>query len=150
MGNGKEPIWPAADFSRVPFTVFTDQDVFDREQDRVFHGPVWCYLALEAELPNPGDYITTFVGNTQVVVTHAEDGGFHAFINRCAHRGTTVVRNLAGNAKDFTCIYHHWCYDLKGNLVGGAVRARHERRGRHAGGLRQGGPRPHPAQAGAP
>ena len=118
MGNGKEPIWPAADFSRVPFTVFTDQDVFDREQDRVFHGPVWCYLALEAELPNPGDYITTFVGNTQVVVTHAEDGGFHAFINRCAHRGTTVVRNLAGNANDFTCIYHHWCYDLKGNLIG--------------------------------
>ena len=118
MSERKEAIWPAADFSRVPFTVFTDQEVFDREQEHVFHGPVWCYLALEAELPKPGDYITTFIGNTQVVVTHAEDSGFHAFVNRCAHRGTTVVRNLAGNAKDFTCIYHHWCYDLKGNLIG--------------------------------
>ena len=111
-------VWPAADFSRVPYAVFASQEIFEREQDRVFHGPVWCYLALEAELPKPGDYVTTFVGNTQVVVTHAEDGGFHAFVNRCAHRGTTVVRDLAGNAKDFTCIYHHWCYDLKGNLIG--------------------------------
>ena len=118
MSERKEAIWPEADFSRVPFVVFTDQDVFDREQARVFHGPVWCYLALEAEIPNPGDYVNTYLGNTGVVVTKDENGDIHAFVNRCAHRGTTLVRDLSGHAKDFTCIYHHWCYDLKGNLIG--------------------------------
>jgi len=29
-----------------------------------------------------------------------------------------LVRDLGGNADDFTCIYHHWCYDQAGDLVG--------------------------------
>ncbi|MEX1108976.1 MAG: Rieske (2Fe-2S) protein, partial [Dongiaceae bacterium] len=67
-------IWPKDDFSRVPYRVFADQSVFDREQERIFNGPVWCYLALEAEIPNPGDFKTSFVGNTSVVVNRAKDG----------------------------------------------------------------------------
>ena len=118
MANPDAVTWPKQDFSRVPFHVFADQEVFDREQANVFHGPVWCYLALDAEIPKPGDYVSTFLGNTGVVVTRAEDGEIHGWVNRCAHRGTAVVRNMDGNAKDFTCIYHHWCYDLKGNLIG--------------------------------
>ena len=118
MTSPDQVTWPKQDFSRVPFHVFADQEVFDREQTNVFHGPVWCYLALEAELAQPGDYVNTFLGNTGVVVTRAEDGEIHGWINRCAHRGTTIVRDMDGNAKDFTCIYHHWCYDLKGNLIG--------------------------------
>ena len=118
MASVNEPTWPAADFSRVPYVVFGDEGVFAREQERIFRGPVWCYLALEAEIPAPGDYVTTFLGNTQVVVTRDDTGGINAFVNRCAHRGTTLVRDLAGNTRDFTCIYHHWCYDLEGNLIG--------------------------------
>ena len=118
MASGNQPTWPAEDFTRVPYAVFGDEDVFAREQERIFRGPVWCYLALEAEIPIPGDYVTTFLGNTQVVVTRDEAGGVNAFVNRCAHRGTTLVRDLAGNTQDFTCIYHHWCYDLQGNLIG--------------------------------
>ena len=110
--------WPAPDFSRVPYAVFGSDEVFTREQEHIFRGPVWCYLALEAEIPSPGDYITTFIGNTQAVVTRDEACHVHAFVNRCAHRGTTLVRDLSGHAKDFTCNYHHWCYDLKGNLIG--------------------------------
>ncbi len=40
------------------------------------------------------------------------------FVNRCAHRGTLVVRELRGNHKDHTCVYHRWCYDLEGDLIG--------------------------------
>ena len=111
-------VWPSPDFSRVPYTVFGDQDVFDREMDRIFHGPVWCYLGLEAEMPEPGDYLTTFIGDRSVVVNRAEDGTLHGFINRCAHRGSTIVRDTHGSAKEHVCIYHHWTYDLKGNLIG--------------------------------
>ncbi len=110
--------WPAEDFSRVPYGVFTSREVFEREQDRIFRGPVWCYLALEAEIAEPGAYKTAYIGETPVVICRGNDGALNAFVNRCAHRGTLLVRDLAGRADDFTCIYHHWCYDLEGNLIG--------------------------------
>ena len=118
MTNIDDIQWPAADFSQVPYAVFGDQDVFDREMERIFRGPVWCYLALEAEIPNPGDYKSVFAGDRSVVVNRALDGTLHAFENRCAHRGSTVVRHLSGNAPDHTCIYHHWNYDHRGDLIG--------------------------------
>ena len=110
--------WPAADYSRVPYGVFTDPEIYEEEQAKIFRGPSWTLVALEAEVPEPGDYKSTFVGDTAVVVCRAEDGALHGFVNRCAHRGTLLVREQCGNAKDFTCIYHHWCYNLQGGLIG--------------------------------
>ena len=118
MVEWNELSWPAPDFSRVPYAVFGDQDIFELEQERIFRGPVWCYLALEAEVPRPGDFKSVFVGDRSVVVNRDADGSLHAFLNRCAHRGSTVVRELQGNRQSHTCIYHHWCYDLAGNLIG--------------------------------
>ncbi len=114
----QELAWPRADFSRVPYPVFFDPAYYAREQEHLFRGPVWNYLALEIEIPNPGDFRATYVGDTPVVVVRAEDGSVHGFVNRCAHRGTLLVRTQGGNTKDFTCVYHHWCYDRKGNLIG--------------------------------
>ena len=110
--------WPAADYSRVPYGVFTDPEIYEEEQAKIFRGPSWTLVALEAEVPEPGDYKSSFVGDTAVVVCRAEDGALHGFVNRCAHRGTLLVREQCGNAKDFTCIYHHWCYNLQGGLIG--------------------------------
>lgn len=78
--------WPVIDGTRVPFEIYTSQDVFEREQERIFRGPLWNYVALEAEIPAPGDFKTSFVGDTPVVVSRAQDGGVHVFVNRCAHR----------------------------------------------------------------
>jgi anthranilate 1,2-dioxygenase large subunit len=114
----RELTWPRADFSRVPYPVFFDPGYYEREQAAIFRGPVWNYLVLEIEIPRSGDFRTTYVGDTPVVVVRAEDDSLHAFVNRCAHRGTLLVRTPGGNAKDFTCVYHHWCYDRKGNLIG--------------------------------
>jgi len=75
--------WPSRDGSSVPFEVFTRADVFAREQEAIFRGPVWNYVALEAELPEPCDFKTSFVGDTPIIVSRAEDGSLHAFVNRC-------------------------------------------------------------------
>ncbi|MDB5816917.1 MAG: ring hydroxylating alpha subunit family protein, partial [Rhizobacter sp.] len=40
--------FPRADGSRVPYKVFSSQAVYDREQERIFRGPTWSFLALEA------------------------------------------------------------------------------------------------------
>lgn len=58
-----------------------------RELDLIFGGPSWSYVALAAELPGPGDFVRTSIGETRVIVTRARDGQVHVLVNRCAHRG---------------------------------------------------------------
>ncbi|MGO8919273.1 MAG: aromatic ring-hydroxylating dioxygenase subunit alpha, partial [Stellaceae bacterium] len=111
------PEFPRSDFSRVPYAVFIEPEIYQAEQERLFKGPLWCYLALEAELPNPGDFKTTFVGDTPVVVTRGKEGGLAAFVNRCAHRGAIVRREAFGNATEHRCVYHQWCYDTTGAVT---------------------------------
>lgn len=110
--------WPEEGLTRIPDWVYTDETIYKREVERIFHGRTWNYVALEAEIPNPGDYVRSNVGPTPVVVSRAEDGSINVFENRCAHRAAEFCRSLRGNAKEFVCPYHQWSYDLKGNLVG--------------------------------
>ena len=111
-------VWPAEGFTRVPYRVYQDPAIYALEQERIFRGRTWNYVALTAELPNAGDYKTTFVGDTPVIVTRDADGAFHVLVNRCAHRGALVCRDLRGNADTLTCVYHQWAYDAKGDLIG--------------------------------
>lgn len=106
------------DGSRVPYAVFSSQEIYDLEQERIFRGPTWSFLGLEAEIPNPGDFKSTFIGDTPVVMTRREDGGLAAWVNRCSHRGAMVCRELRGNATSHSCVYHQWNFDLEGNLRG--------------------------------
>jgi phenylpropionate dioxygenase-like ring-hydroxylating dioxygenase large terminal subunit len=110
--------WPEEGITRVPYQVFLDEKVYEEEQKRIYRGATWNYLCLEAEIPNKGDYKSTFIGDTPVVVTRSSDGTLNAFVNRCAHRGATVCMDSCGNSKTFTCVYHAWVYDDKGNLKG--------------------------------
>ncbi len=108
--------WPEG-HTRTPYAVFHDPRIAAREEERIFRGPVWHYVALEAELPAPGDFKSTFVGATPVVVTRDADGAIHCVVNRCAHRGSLVCRDAFGNSPGgFTCVYHAWSYDLAGRL----------------------------------
>ncbi|MGY8903510.1 MAG: SRPBCC family protein [Burkholderiales bacterium] len=62
---------PAADFagsSRIPFRVYTDAQLYARELEKIFYGPHWCYVGLEAEIPNAGDFKLSFVGERQVIL----------------------------------------------------------------------------------
>jgi phenylpropionate dioxygenase-like ring-hydroxylating dioxygenase large terminal subunit len=102
--------------TRVPFSDYQDPALLDQEQRLLFEGPVWNYLCLETEIPNPGDWRTTFIGRMPVVVVRTETGQIAAFENRCLHRGSLICLDNAGHATDFTCVYHAWRYDLSGNL----------------------------------
>lgn len=110
--------FPRADGSRVPYKVFSDDEIYALEQERIFRGPTWNFLGLEAEITKPGDYKSTFIGDTPVVMTRAEDGMLAAWVNRCAHRGAMVCRLPRGNALSHSCVYHQWTFGAKGNLQG--------------------------------
>ena len=113
--------WPKEGVSRVPYWVYLDQHIYDMEQEKIFRGSTWNYAGLDAELPNPGDFKTTAIGDTPVIITRDKQGELHAIVNKCAHRGARVCRSPYGNATHFTCIYHQWNYDVKGNLYRSAV-----------------------------
>ncbi len=108
--------WPTSDNSRVPFAVFTDPDLYEEEQAKIFRGPNWNFVAMEQEIPNRGDYKTTWVGDTPVIVSRDKDDKIHCVVNRCAHRGSTLLFDGSGNTEDFTCVYHNWRYELSGDL----------------------------------
>ena len=110
--------WPVESLARVPYWVYQDEDIYRAELRRLFEGPVWNFVGLEAELPEPGVYRTTFVGEMPVIVVRDADGRINAFENRCAHRGALIALDDAGVAKRFQCVYHAWNYDLRGNLIG--------------------------------
>jgi anthranilate 1,2-dioxygenase large subunit len=108
--------WPSDGVTRVPYWIFQDRDIYAAEQARIFQGPSWNYLCLAVEVKNTGDFVTTFVGDTSVIVSRDSDGELYAFENRCAHRGALIALESRGNAKAFTCVYHAWSYDRQGNL----------------------------------
>ena len=110
--------WQRPDYSRVPYWLYHDTDLYNHEQKLIFRGTTWSYLCLEAEMPEVGDFKTTWVGDTPILVNRNKDGKIHAVVNRCAHRGAAVCRHAQGNTKVHTCIYHRWSYDLTGNLIG--------------------------------
>jgi anthranilate 1,2-dioxygenase large subunit/terephthalate 1,2-dioxygenase oxygenase component alpha subunit len=114
--------WPSEGLARVPYWVYQDESIYALEQERVYRGATWSFLGLEAELPDAGDFKTTFVGDMPVVVTRDEKGALNCFENRCAHRGALLCLKGRGNAKQIACVYHNWTYDLQGNLTGVAFR----------------------------
>ncbi|HEY7242979.1 MAG TPA: aromatic ring-hydroxylating dioxygenase subunit alpha [Xanthobacteraceae bacterium] len=113
----RQYVWPG-DLTEIPDWVYTDDAVYRREVERIFHGPTWNYVGLEAEIANPGDFIRSHVGPTPVVVARAKDGSINVVENRCVHRAAEFCRELSGNVNEFICPYHQWTYDLKGNLIG--------------------------------
>ena len=115
--NTAQPMeWPEGALTRIPFWIYQSPEITALEQQRLFEGPVWNFLCLEAEVAKPGDYRVTFVGSMPVIVARDFDDEIYAFENRCAHRGALIALDQGGHARDFTCVYHAWNYDLKGNL----------------------------------
>lgn len=51
-------------------------------------------------------------------MVRGDDDAIHVLENRCAHRGSQLCWENKGVVNDFTCPYHHWNYDLEGNLLG--------------------------------
>lgn len=114
--------WPDPGYTSVPFRVYSDEEIYRLEHEKIFRGPIWNFICLEAEIPNPGDFKTSWIGEIPVVATRDGDGNLNVLINRCAHKGALVCLKERGNAKALTCIYHAWTYDLKGQLRGVAFR----------------------------
>lgn len=96
-------------------SLYTDPDLFGIEMDRIF-GATWVYLAHVSEVPGPGDFVRRRMGPRQVIVARTGDGSLRGLLNRCTHRGTTLVGEARGCAQRFVCPYHGWSFGLDGTI----------------------------------
>ena len=127
--------WPSPGSHRVPFGAYTSPALHAIELERFFYKQHWCYAGLEAEVPHPGDFKRTVVGERSVLMVRDMDGSIHVVENLCAHRGMAFCRERHGNKKDFTCPYHQWNYSLKGDLQGVPMRRGVRQDGQLQGGM---------------
>jgi salicylate 5-hydroxylase large subunit len=130
-----KPVWDQPGSSRIPFWAYTDEALYKRELERLFYQGHWCYVGLEAEIPNPGDYKRSVIGERSVILTRAADGSISVVENVCAHRGMQFCRERHGNKKEFVCPYHQWSYTLKGDLQGVPFRRGVKQDGKINGGM---------------
>jgi salicylate 5-hydroxylase large subunit len=128
------PRWETEGTHRIPFAAYTEEALHRRELDRFFYKGHWCYVGLEIEVPEPGDFKRTVVGERSVILVRDASGQLNVLENICAHRGMQFCRKRQGKLTEFVCPYHQWNYSLKGDLQGVPFK-----RGLRRGGVVQGG-----------
>ncbi|WP_270260026.1 Rieske 2Fe-2S domain-containing protein [Kocuria marina] len=92
---------------RAKREIFTDPEIFELEMKHIFEGN-WVYLAHDSQIPNVGDYFTTYIGGQPIVISRDKSRELHALINACAHRGAMLCRRKTDNRTTFTCPFLGW------------------------------------------
>lgn len=105
------------DGSTVSRRAITDPEVYDAEMERIF-GRSWLCVAHESQLPAPGRFVTSWMGEVPVIVSRDRDGEVHVVLNSCSHRASRVCRVDQGEATTFTCPNHGWSFGSDGRLLG--------------------------------
>jgi phenylpropionate dioxygenase-like ring-hydroxylating dioxygenase large terminal subunit len=97
--------------------IFVNEEIYRQEQDQIFTR-AWLFVGHVSQIPNPGDYFVSRMGEESVILTRDRQGRVHVFLNSCRHRGMKVCRYDEGNTLHFMCPFHGWSYDTDGTLVG--------------------------------
>src|SRR6059036_4194512 len=97
--------------------IFVNEQIYAEELERVF-ARCWLFVGHESQIPGPGDFVVSRMGEESVILCRDRAGAVHVFLNSCRHRGMKVCRYNEGNTAVFTCPYHGWSYGTDGRLVG--------------------------------
>ena len=96
--------------------IYTDPAIFDDEREHIAR-KTWKFACHESEIPAPGDYRTFDHAGCPLIAARGDDGVVRTFVNACSHRAARILREPRGNARNWTCLFHHWTYDNRGACI---------------------------------
>src|SRR5271169_4875809 len=102
---------------RISREIFVNDEIYAQEQERLF-ARAWLFVGHDSQIPNPGDFVVSRMGEESVILTRDRTQKIHVFLNSGRHRGMKVCRYDEGNTTVFTCPYHGWSYGTDGRLAG--------------------------------
>ena len=111
-----QPISQLVEPDRVHRSVYTDQEIFDVEMERIFES-TWVYCGHESQVPKPGDYHSVRIGRQPLIMLRGTDRKVRVLFNRCPHRGVQLCGAQSGNVgSSLVCSYHAWSFRLDGKI----------------------------------
>src|SRR5262249_57353678 len=60
--------------------IFADREIYELEREHLF-ARCWLYLGHESEVPHPGDFVTTYMGEEPIILCRDLTGRLRAFLN---------------------------------------------------------------------
>jgi phenylpropionate dioxygenase-like ring-hydroxylating dioxygenase large terminal subunit len=125
---GREALRAALDAVRsghaLPRPFYKDPAIFQHDM-RHFVMAHWHCVGHASMAPGPGDFFTAEIAGESIIVVRGQDDRIRALLNVCRHRGSRVCTESEGTARGgtFTCPYHAWTYDVRGELVNARLSA---------------------------
>lgn len=98
-----------------PVSRYTDSGLFQREREQIFRRQP-AMVAHSSELAEANSFLRRSIAGLPLLLTRDEAGEVRAFINVCRHRGNRLVAAESGCKQRFSCPYHAWTWDNRGEL----------------------------------
>lgn len=98
----------------APF--YSASEFLDLDIEAIFR-QLWVFVAVEPELPEPGDCITVEIGDTSILLLRGDNMDIRAFHNVCRHRGAKLIDERTTTIGNIVCRYHGWTYNEDGKLI---------------------------------
>src|SRR3979411_2198206 len=81
--------------------IFVNDQIYAEEQERIF-ARAWLFVGHESQIPNPGDFAVSGMGEESVILCRDRAGEVHIFLNSCRHVVMKVFRHDERNPAVFT------------------------------------------------
>ena len=98
----------------APF--YLSPEIFELDIKEIF-SKHWIQVAIDPDIPEPGDYVTIEIGRNSIVILRDDDMSVRAHHNVCRHRGARLCSEHKGSVGNLVCPYHQWTYNLSGELL---------------------------------
>lgn len=99
----------------LPAKTYIDSDTYRLEQGNIF-ARSWQFACHVEKLQRPGDFVVCEAAGESLIVIRENKNRINAFYNVCVHRAARLLEGT-GCKKRFTCPYHAWTYNTRGELV---------------------------------
>jgi nitrite reductase/ring-hydroxylating ferredoxin subunit len=97
-------------------SVFVDPDLYRREISGLFQRS-WLFISPVSWLSQAGDYVSSRMGEDEVVAWRGHDGVLRVFENLCLAGQGRLTAAARGNSEILMCECHGWHYDSFGRIA---------------------------------